>query len=237
MNKLDIRQKPGFYIEKSRAYCVKCLQSTKTCYCKHIKPFDPKIHFVILTHTRERQKRIGTGRMAHLCLENSTLIEGYDFQNCQRVNAILQNSSIHSVILFPGENSLDIGNCSRDEKATLFPKSKSLAVFVLDGTWSTAPKILQQSKNLWELPRISFQPTKPSRYRVRAQPKEYCFSTVEAIHQTIEHLGPLAGSPNSREHDTLISAFDHMVETQIDYQNQPKLKCLWKPPKVKKGTV
>jgi DTW domain-containing protein YfiP len=219
------------YVEKTRDYCRRCLQSKPTCYCENIHPFDPKIRFIILTHTRERQKRIGTGRMAHLCLMQSMLIEGYDFTHCSQVNAILNDPAVKPVILYPGENSLNIGACSPQEKQSLFPKNKMLAIFVIDGTWSTAPKILHKSKNLWNLPKICFEPPQPSRYRVRTQPKDFCFSTVEAIHQTVECLKNQTGSEDSRAHDTLLWAFDQMVETQIEYQNNPKLKCLWIPPK------
>jgi DTW domain-containing protein YfiP len=94
----------------------------------------------------------------------------------------------------------------------------------VDGTWITARKTMQRSANLRNLPQICFDPPHPSRIRLRKQPKEYCFSTVEAIHHTIELLGVSFGfDTNSRRHDHLLEIFDQMVEQQIQLmQNKPR---------------
>ena len=47
--------------------------------------------------------------------------------------------------------------------------------------------------NLGPLPRISFDPGEPSRFRGRKQPKPECLSTIEAIHRTIDLLPADAG--------------------------------------------
>lgn len=201
-----------------RTYCRTCVRPLRACYCEHVQKFDPKIEFVILIHRLEVRRGIASGRMSHLCLENSQLIMGYDYTNDERVNAILNDPKKYPVILFPGPASANLSHLSMQERGDLFPKDKELVIFVIDGTWSTAGKTLRRSKNLHHLPRICFNPTGPSRFRVRTQPKEGCFSTLEAIHQTIEMLSPLKGFDlASREQDRLLHVFDKMVEQQLDF--------------------
>ena len=211
-----IEQRPKF-----RSPCAICLQPERTCYCLHIQSFDPKIRFVILIHRLEVRRRVATGRMSHLCLKNSELLMGYDYSEDPRVNAILQNPKYYPVILYPGSTSTNLSLLAPQERSALFPQDKELVVFVIDGTWSTAGKTLRRSKNLHHLPRICFNPSHPSRFYVRQQPKANCFSTLEAIHQTIEMVGPVAGfDVTSGEQNRLLYVFDKMVEQQLEFIRQ-----------------
>lgn len=220
-------------IESERGLCTQCLRPPLTCYCRFVQRFDPRIRFVILIHGREAQKRIATGRLAHLCLEDSLLWQGYDYTNDARVNKILADESYQPMVLYPGEGSTNLTALPLAERRQLLPPGKKPLVFVIDGTWITARKTMQRSGNLAALPRICFDPSRPSRFRVRKQPQENFFSTVEAIHETIELLGPAAGfALESRAHDGLLKIFDQMVEQQLELSAQPKRYCLWKAPRI-----
>ncbi len=196
--------------QKFREMCLDCRQPEFNCYCDHVKSFDPGVKFVILTHPIEVRRRIATGRMSHLCLKNSELIVGHDYSKNQKVNVILENPDLHSVILYPGRQSLNISKWSGEEKRNLVPSNKKLAIFVIDGTWNTARKMMHLSKNLKNLPQICFTPERLSTFRVRKQPAPECVSTIEAIHQCIELLGT-----ENREHDKLLDVFDQLVEQQL----------------------
>lgn len=217
-----------------RGLCLACLRPPLTCYCEKLRPFDPGMDFVILIHGREAQKRIATGRISHLTLTGSRLLQGYDYSEDKRVNALLRDPARHCLVLYPGEDSLNLSATPAPERAALVPKGKRLTVFVIDGTWHTARKTMARSRNLAPLPRICFAPERPSRFRVRKQPRENFCSTVEAIHETIELLGPAAGFDLApRKHDALLDVFDHMVEQQLVLSAQPKRYCLWVPPKAR----
>src|SRR5437868_14164259 len=104
-------------------------------------------------------------------------------------------------MLYPGMRSQNLTPLSQDERLDLFPQSKKLTIFVIDGTWATARRTVRQSQNLTNLPRICFSPVKPSTFRVRKQPNPACYSTIEAIHHTIELVGQSQGfDTTSREH-------------------------------------
>ncbi len=217
-------------LSRYRDFCVTCLRPALTCYCQHIRPFDPKIRFVILIHVREAQKRIATGRISHRCLERSLLLHGYDYTHDPRVNAILAEPRAYPVVLYPGAQSVNLSAQTLADRSRLVPAGHELVVFVIDGTWTTARKIVQRSANLARLPQICFDPPHPSRFRLRKQPKANCFSTVEAIHHTLELLGPTQGfATESRVHDRLLHVFDQMVEQQLELARQYKPRFL-RPP-------
>ncbi len=215
-----------------RAFCYACRQSAVTCFCSAIAPFDPKMKFVILIHPIEARRRIATGRMSHLCLKDSHLIIGEDFSKNDEVERVLAQGDREALILYPGRTSINLSELTpeiRDLRFSPQRNGRPLTVFVIDGTWAHARRMVRLSTNLHALTRISFVRAEASRFRVRKQPKEGCFSTIEAIHQTLELLGPSQGfDPALGEHQTLLRAFDLMVERQIAYRDDP-------PPKRESG--
>lgn len=181
------------------------------CYCGKIRAFDPGLRFVILIQYREARRHVATGRLSHLCLESSELIEGYDYTHDTRVNEILADPRLAPVVLYPGEGSVNLSRMAPAGRKALFPEGREPVVFVIDGTWTSARKTMQRSANLARLPRISFDPGAPSRIRLRQQPAAYCLSTVEAIHRTIQLLGT---APPARANH-LLEVFDYMVDQQV----------------------
>lgn len=208
-----------------RELCMTCIQPKFSCYCSYIQKFDAKIDFVILIHPIEVRRRIATGRMSHLVLKNSYLVMGQDYSQNAQVNQLLADPNRHCVILYPGRLSRNISGLTENERENLFPKHKRLTIFVVDGTWATARRTVRQSQNLHLLPRICFSPAKPSTFRVRKQPNPACYSTIEAIHHTIELIGATQGFETvGREHDKLLYVFDKMVELQLDFIKKSESK-------------
>lgn len=178
--------------------------------------------FVILIHPIEvKRRRIVTGRMAHLSLKNSRLFMGQLFNDHPEVNALIQDPNRHPVLLYPGAKAANLSTMSHEGRAQLTPPGRRLTLFVIDGTWATAKKTVNQSPNLNQLPRVCFTPTTPSEFRVRKQPRPECYSTIEAIHHTIELLAPALGRP-PKEHDRLKELFRKMVDRQLELKrNSP----------------
>lgn len=197
---------------RMRDLCFTCLQPRATCYCSYIRAFNPNLKFVILIHPLEVRRRIATGRMSHLCLKDSSLLMGYDFTNNEILNSLVRNQKYFPVVLYPGKNSINLTLLNTADRQNIFPKDREPLIIVIDGTWSTAKKMLRRSRNLTSLPRICFTPVKPSQFRVRQQPKVECYSTIEAIHHLIELM-----QPESQEHDILLEVFGKMVDQQIKF--------------------
>lgn len=221
MNLQDYKLKREQFLKsqpKYRVMCDACNQPDFSCYCSQLQPFDPGISFVVLIHPIEVKRRIATGRMSHLSLKNSYLIEGQDYSTNTKVNELLADDNYHSVVLYPGANSINLTTAHDSEKQRLCSDGRKLRIFVVDGTWATARKMMRMSHNLNRLPRICFSPTRPSNFRVRKQPQPHCYSTIEAIHHTLELLGESQGfDVQMRVHDRLLRAFEYMVERQLHF--------------------
>ena len=201
-----------------RNLCVACMNPEFSCYCATIEKFDPGVQFVILIHPIEFQRRIATGRMSHLILQNSHLIRGQNFTNHSRVNSLIEDKKNHCVILYPSRTSINLSETKPEHQRSLFPKDKKVTVFVIDGTWATARQMMRQSENLQNLQRVCFTPLARSNFRVRKQPEEHCLSTIEAIHQFIDIASDhISFDRESRKHDILMKVFDTMVERQISF--------------------
>lgn len=223
---------------RKRELCPRCLQPRFSCYCADLRPFDSGVEFVILIHPIEAHRRIATGRMSHLMLRNSHLIMGQDYSHHPEVNRLLSLPNREPFVLYPGPQSTNLSEIPRHERPAVFKSGSKPLVFVIDGTWATAKKMMRQSQNLNQLPRVCFTPDRPSRFRVRKQPAAHCYSTIEAIHHFLDlYLDPEITAQTDRPHDSLLEVFDAMVERQLEFirrsQENPRANCYrrprWKP--------
>lgn len=121
------------------------------------------------------------------------------------------------------------GSCRSDVAAAtsddsifknLVLQDKPLTLIVVDGTWSTARRVLYDSPRLMALPRVAFTPTTRARYdAVRKEPSDACVSTLEAVHALIDHFDRLglAKAPNDRAHDRMLTLLDALVHEQVAF--------------------
>jgi tRNA-uridine aminocarboxypropyltransferase len=210
-----------------RARCYSCRRPRGFCYCGLIEAFDSETRFVILTQPREARHSFGTGRMAHLGLRNSLLIEGVNFSADERIRRELRSPKGVPVLLFPGKGAINLSRQSLEERLALVPPGRQLTVFVLDGTWKSVRKMLRLNQSLASLPMICFEPQSPSSYRIRREPKAHCYSTVEAIHHVLDLFSPRALS--QPPHDNLLAVFRWVIDRQLIYTAEPSLCLLARP--------
>lgn len=194
------------------------MKPSSSCICKHINPFQTKTRFVILMHPKEYKKeKNGTGHMTQLQLENSEIIVGVDFTNNERVNEILSKENSNSFLLYPGKDNF---NLSSSEMISIMGDNPH--IFILDGTWPCARKMLKLSKNLQKLKRVSFDNNKKSKFLFKQQPDALCLSTIESVYTVLNLL-----KKGDFEHcDTkgFLIPFEKMIEYQIDYILNPNNK-------------
>jgi DTW domain-containing protein YfiP len=190
-----------------RPTCERCLRPLAACFCPHLQVRPTRTRVLLLQHPRERRMAIGTARMAHLSLPNSSLRVATDFSADPEVVEALAGRSTY--VLFPGAQALDIATVPREPPATLI---------VVDGTWWQARKLLKLNPALAAAPRVAFTPRRPSRYLIRRQPAEFCVSTIEALAEVLEVLE--ATGPDSFA--TLLDPFHAMVAKQRWFQTQVK---------------
>lgn len=177
--------------------------------------------FVFLMHPKEfKEEKAATGRLTHLCLPNSAIHMGVGFDDHEAVTALIRDPQNYPVLLYPGERARNLSN-QEFTRAEL--GDRQLVVFLLDGTWACARKMLRLSPGLQRLPRIMFTATAPSRYVIKRQPQEGCLSTLEATHELLLAL-ERSGLDRYEQPAQLLALFQRMQEFQIQCMRDPALR-------------
>ncbi|WP_262890891.1 tRNA-uridine aminocarboxypropyltransferase [Winogradskyella helgolandensis] len=204
-----------------RLTCYKCMSPKSTCICKHISPLHTKTRFIILMHPKEYKKeKNGTGHMTKLQLENSEIIVGVDFTNNKRVNDILANENNSSFLLYPGKDNFNLSVSGSSEVKSFMGHHPHL--FILDGTWPCARKMLKLSKNLQTLKRVSFDNEIKSKFIIKQQPEPLCLSTIESVYTVLNLLK--AGDVEHCDTTDFLLPFEKMIEHQLEYLRNPNNK-------------
>lgn len=197
------------------------MRSLSTCICKHITPLQTKTRFVILMHPKEYKKeRKGTGYMTNLQLENSEIIVGVDFTHNKRVNELLANENSSSFLLYPGKDNFNLSVRKSAEIHAVLGTNPH--IFILDGTWPCARKILKLSKNLQSLKRVSFDNTIKSKFIIKQQPEPLCLSTIESVYTVLNLLKK--GDLEHCETKDFLIPFEKMIAHQLEYLLNPNSK-------------
>ena len=205
-----------------RTTCYSCRWPEAHCLCPRIKPFDTDTRFVILMHPKEyKREKNGTGHICRATLRNSAIIMGVDFTENPEVNALIADPGNLCLVLYPGERSLNI---SRDDVSPLLEAKRSgrkLVLFLIDGTWQCAKKMMTLSRNVRALPRLSFTATHESIFEIKEQPAAYCLSTLESIHHFLGEadrrgLESLPARPQDNLLDVFKSTIDFMLACALD---------------------
>jgi DTW domain-containing protein YfiP len=207
-------------VKNPRKNCYKCMRPSSTCICKHISPVQTKTRFIILMHPKEYKKeKNGTGHMTTLQLENSEIIVGVDFTNNNRVNELLTKENSSSFLLYPGKDNFNLSVRKSSELRPFMGENPNL--FILDGTWPCARKMLKLSKNLQQLKRVSFDNEIKSKFIFKQQPEPLCLSTIESVYTVMNLLKE--GALEQCDTKDFLIPFEKMIEYQVEYILNPNI--------------
>jgi len=208
-------------IKNHRIKCYQCMRPSSTCICKHTRPLHTNTRFIILMHPKEYKKeKNGTGHMTRLQLKNSEIIVGVDFTNNDRVNEILAKEKSSSFLLYPGKDNFNLSIRKSSEINSFMCKTPN--IFLLDGTWPCARKMLKLSKNLQELNRVSFDNKIKSKFIIKQQPESLCLSTIESVYTVLNLLKE--GDMEQCETKDFLLPFEKMIEYQLECILNPNNK-------------
>jgi hypothetical protein len=147
-----------------------------------IAPLKTKLHVLILQHPQEPDKELGSARIAHLALENSTLNVGLSWPNLSRA---LGRPAIHG-----NWGVLYLGGKSESSERHGVPGDQLEGIVVLDGTWAQAKTMWWRNPWLLKLKRLVLNPSHRSLYgRLRKEPRRECLSTIESVAEALKTLG------------------------------------------------
>lgn len=203
--------------EGQRAWCMRCRRAGTSCLCSEITVLAPRTRFVFLTHPKEARKiKNGTGRLAHLSLQGSELLVGVDFDQHPRVLELLDDPASDCRLLYPAAPERAVS------RAELQRSKGTPVLFVLDGTWPMAKKMMRHSTRLHSLPRVSADVALPSAFRIKRQPDPACLATIEAVDRTLQTLAALGVERyGAQDSERLLRPFHVMNEMSLAHAADP----------------
>jgi DTW domain-containing protein YfiP len=178
--------------------CYRCFKPQLTCICAEIQPVANRTGVTILQHPNEQFHAVGTARIARLGLRHARLLRCAPWEDSGRVRARIPDGA---ALLYPVDEAREVASLGEAER----PRH----LVVLDGTWFHARKMYQANAWLADLPALKLTPTRPSRYRIRREPKVGYIATIEAIIEALQIL-----EPDTRGFEGLLDVFEKMVDRQ-----------------------
>ena len=182
--------------------CKSCLKQSPLCVCSEIKPIPTRLHLLILQHPQEPDHEIGSARITHLSLPNSTLRIGLSWANLKA--ALGKDTTLPTpeasrwAVLYLGSgikgektSKTPIQFVNRKGEPVVSPELTQLeGLILLDGTWSQSKALWWRNPWLLKLKRVILTPTQASLYReLRKEPRKECLSTIECAAESLVALG------------------------------------------------
>lgn len=187
------------------AHCIHCRLPEQACICSRINRATLPFKIILCCHNKEWQRNDNTGQWAVL---SSTDIKRYRWhRKPELIQPALDleqlSSTLGHFLLFPSEDSQPISQL----------RQKITHLWVIDGTWQEAKKMLNQSPWLQALPKISIT-SATSQFVLRRN--QQGLSTMEAIEWAIRNSEPNNANDNVsiNSADILKSNFD-LAQNQL----------------------
>ena len=159
--------------------CPRCLLQQRVCLCADIPVVTTRTRVVIVRHHLERWRSSNTGRLAHLALGNSEIVE-YGGE-LGPTGTALPGDALPPLdgawLLYP------IG-----EPLTLAPQPPPRQLVVIDATWAQARKMYRKLDALRGLPIVRLPDAPMPAARLRTSPGPGRVSTIEAIARALRLL-------------------------------------------------
>lgn len=163
-----------------------------------------------------KKEKVGTGRFSHMILENSRVIVDIGFDENREFSELLHDPAFESFVLYPGDHAQNLSTLAPGE---LGDRPKQL--FVIDGTWPCAKKMMKLTTSLHHVPRLSFNPERTSEFAVKHQPLAGCLSTAESLHQVLLEFNRLGIEKTAGKEENLMTVFRRTVAQQMELAADP----------------
>jgi DTW domain-containing protein YfiP len=181
-----------------QAGCPRCGKPPALCVCEGIVPIDNRVSLLILQHPQERDRELGTARLAALHFKNALLKVGLSWPNLGKILghpadpqrwAILYLGSLRAAALLPDREVVVVdknGHAVERQGAAL---AGIEGIILLDGSWSQAKTLWWRNAWMLKCKRVILNPARPSRYgKLRREPRRDGLSTIEAAAMLLARL-------------------------------------------------
>lgn len=185
-------------------------------------------------HPKEaKRQRTGTGRLAHICLADSEILQGLEFSENARLRELLKNKKFFPVLMYPGNDSWNVNdenfaklflpkNCEKNQNEKKFKlcEQKILMPIIIDATWFCSRKIIEHNKFLLALPKLSFAKNYSSIFTFKHEPRPECVSTIETCYYLIKELQEAKIVSQSVNPEPLMAIFKRLISDQLRAENE-----------------
>ena len=199
------------------ADCPRCLKPPTLCVCDEVAPIDNRIALLILQHTQEQDRLLGSGRLAALHFKNATFKVGLSWPSLSKIRgretdpkrwAILYLGSLKAEALAAGRDivvTTGKGDALPDQERALRVIE---GVILLDGSWSQAKAMWWRNAWMLKCRRVLLARARPSRYgKLRKEPRKDGLATIEAAAMLMARL-----ERDPKIEATLNTRFAHMLD-------------------------
>lgn len=210
-----------------RERCTHCHRPLVQCLCDALpsQKIDTHTQVLILQHPSEfRRGTISTVPLLNLILSNVEVVVGRNFDLNTRVVAEAIERNWTMVILYPGEDAIDLDDPTDEERDLLGMQhiaadDRKTLLIAVDGTWSQARRMFDSSPELVsKCHQIQFTSNATTVYdRIRTEPDDYCLSTSEAVAEALIRLEPKS---TRRVKDYIHAALEKLVHVQLSFESQ-----------------
>jgi len=149
----------------SHARCPRCLLLQRVCLCATIPTVVTRTRIVIVRHHLERWRSSNSGRLAHLALPNSEIVD-----HGGTTGVAVLPPLAGAWLMFP-----------EGEPIITSPVPPPRQLIVLDATWSQARRMFRKLAGLRGLPILRLPDMPMPAARLRESPSPGRVSTIEAI--------------------------------------------------------
>jgi DTW domain-containing protein len=173
------------------------------CICDQVPSLNSDVSLLLLTHSGEWRKPNNTGQLVNASLVSARV------ERWQRRQPLPLSLSKIPVLLFP---EMSPENSEFPKSSTHWLDSdcwRDVEWVLIDSTWQQAHKMVRQSPELQQLPRVSLPDVPSSEYQLRKNQRQGALSTVETV---IHLLKCLKLSGDSRQLQGFFDLFQQRFE-------------------------
>lgn len=215
--------------------CYKCFRPKEFCLCSFATPpIESGVKFIFLMHPKEaKRQRTGTGRLAHICLADSEILQGLEFSENARLRELLENEKFLPVLMYPGNDAWNVNDenfvtlfssekCeeNQNEKNHELHGQKILMPIIIDATWFCSRKIIEHNEFLLALPKLSFAKNYSSIFTFKHEPRPEYVSTIETCYYLIKELQAAKIVAQSVNPEPLMAIFKKLISDQLRAENE-----------------
>jgi DTW domain-containing protein YfiP len=180
------------------ADCPRCHKPAALCVCDTVTPIDNRVFLLVLQHPQEKDRELGTARLAALHFRHALIKTGLSWPSLSKILgrdadphrwAVLYLGSARAATLVPGREIVALDRKGEPERNQDGILRNIEGVVLLDGSWSQAKALWWRNPWMLKCRRVILAPPRPSRYgRLRREPRRDGLSTIEAAAMLISRL-------------------------------------------------